>query len=114
MIMKPSRRESGGREDRTAQRLQAPEVGSRSCARRHRDTRRLRSASTLSPAPRCTFVRSAEEGERCLYEDAQVEQRRAVLDVPDIELDALVPWERRTAVHLGPAGDPGLYLETTS
>jgi hypothetical protein len=31
-----------------------------------------------------------------------------VLDVPEVELDALVPGQRRTPVDLGPAGDPRL------
>ena len=38
-------------------------------------------------------------------------QRRAVLDVPDVELDALGPRQRRAAVDLRPAGDARLHVE---
>src|SRR5205807_2023729 len=34
-----------------------------------------------------------------------------VLDVPDVELDAVVPGQCRAAIDLGPAGDPRLHLE---
>ena len=44
-------------------------------------------------------------------EDAQVERQRAVLDVPDVELDALGPRERRAAVDLRPAGQARPDLE---
>src|SRR5439155_21650223 len=44
-------------------------------------------------------------------EDLQVDERRAVLDVPDVEFDPLVPGEARPAVDLSPAGQAGLDLE---
>jgi len=55
--------------------------------------------------------RPRPERERRAQEDLQVDERRAVLDVPDVELDALVPRQPRPAVHLGPAGETGLDLE---
>ncbi len=40
-------------------------------------------------------------------QDAQVEQQRAVLDVPDVVLEALLPARGVAAVDLRPAGHPG-------
>ena len=68
----------------------------------------------VAPAARGAFVRSADEGERRAGEDLQVDERRAVLDVPDVELDALVPGQARAAVDLRPAGQPRLDLEAAS
>ena len=42
-----------------------------------------------------------------LGEDAGVEGGRAVVDVPDVELDPLLPGDAGAALDLGPAGDPG-------
>src|ERR1022692_1038698 len=64
------------------------------------------------PATARALVRAAEERERRLREDLQLEPGRAMLHVEDVELDPLVPRERRAAVHLCPAGDPRLHLET--
>ena len=44
-------------------------------------------------------------------EDPQVEPQRGVLDVPEVELDPLVPRQRGAAVDLRPAGDPGQRVE---
>src|SRR5437763_8090019 len=63
------------------------------------------------PATRPALVRAAEEGARRAREDLQVDERRAVLDVPEVELDPLRPREARAAVDLRPAGDAGLDVE---
>src|SRR5207248_10847864 len=63
------------------------------------------------PAAGIAFVRAAEEGSWCPGEDPQVEEGRAVLDVPDVELDPLRPGQHSAAVHLRPAGDAGLHVE---
>src|SRR5918996_508969 len=47
-------------------------------------------------------------------QDRQVEAQRAMVHVPDVELDSLLPAQRCAAVHLRPAGDPGLHLEPTA
>ena len=60
-----------------------------------------------SPAAGLALVRAAEEREWRTEQDQQVGERRAVLDVPDVQLDPLVPGERRAAVDLRPARDPG-------
>src|SRR5207302_11415818 len=70
-----------------------------------------RRASRLWPAACLALVRPVEEGERRQGEDLQVEPQRAPLDVPEVELDPLVPGDPRTAVDLRPAGEPGLHLE---
>src|SRR4051812_49247761 len=67
----------------------------------------------ILPATGRALVRAAEERERRLGEDLQVDQRRAVLDVPDVELDAVRPRQGGTAVHLRPAGDSREYVEPT-
>src|SRR5438093_12092123 len=36
-----------------------------------------------------------------------------MVHVPHIQLDPLHPWQSVPAVHLRPAGDPWLHLETT-
>ena len=71
---------------------------------------RNRLAARLQP-PVAALVRAAEQGERRAREDLQVDLRRAVLDVPDVQLDPLLPGQRRAAVDLRPAGDPRLDLE---
>src|SRR5207245_10215610 len=58
------------------------------------------------PATGRALVRAAEERERRLREDLQVERKRAVLDVVDVELDAVRPGQCRSALDLRPAGDP--------
>src|SRR5688572_2474696 len=63
----------------------------------------LRAGAGGFPAARLALVGAAEQGERRAGEDLQVEPRRAVLDVPDVELDALVPRQRGAAVDLRPA-----------
>src|ERR687887_1295920 len=63
------------------------------------------------PPARFTFVGPGDEGERRAEEDLQVDPRRAVLDVPDVELDALVPRQLRAPVHLRPAGEARLHVE---
>src|SRR5439155_19546958 len=88
-----------------------PHSGAGEENRRHgaeRSPSRLRSRP---PAARLALVRAGEEGERRAREDLQVEPGAAVLDVPEVELDPLVPRELRPAVHLGPAGQAGPYLQ---
>src|SRR5437868_15533538 len=63
------------------------------------------------PATRLALVGAAEEGARRAREDLQVDPRRAMLDVPEVELDPLGPREARAAVDLRPAGDAGLDVE---
>src|SRR3954453_3113627 len=48
---------------------------------------------------------------RAAPEDLQVHAQAAVLDVPEVELDALGPRQRRAAVDLGPAGQAGAHGE---
>src|SRR5688500_7136016 len=63
------------------------------------------------PTASLASVGSAEEGERRAEQDLQVDERRAVLDVPDVELDPLRPRQLRAAVDLRPARDPRRNLE---
>src|SRR6266508_2062970 len=63
------------------------------------------------PAAGGALVGAAEERKRRPQQDLQVDERRTVLDIPDVQLDPLVPWERCAAVDLRPAGQPGLDLE---
>src|SRR5581483_2205671 len=63
------------------------------------------------PATRLALVRPPEERARRAQQDLQVEERRAVLDVPEVELDPLRPREAGATVHLRPAGDAGLDVE---
>src|SRR4029077_20712814 len=63
------------------------------------------------PAARLALVRAAEEGARSPGENPQVETRRAMLHVPDVQLDPVGPRQRRAAVDLRPAGDSGLDVE---
>src|SRR5437660_6927888 len=65
------------------------------------------------PAGRA-LVGAAEKRERRAREDLQVDQWRAVLDVPEVQLDALLPGQRGPAVDLRPAGDPRLHVETAA
>jgi hypothetical protein len=44
-------------------------------------------------------------------EDPQIERQAAVLGVPEVELDALRPRQRRAAVDLRPPGDAGLQRQ---
>src|SRR5436190_13372611 len=83
-----------------------------------RSTRTWRSAtasrpsgSALSPAARRALVGAAEERGGGPGEDLQVDPRRAVLDVPDVQFDPLLPGQRGAPVDLRPAGQPGLDLE---
>src|SRR6516165_2771484 len=63
------------------------------------------------PATRLALVRAAEERARRPQQDLQVDERRAVLHVPEVELDPLRPREAGAAVDLRPAGDPRLHVE---
>src|SRR3954468_2546431 len=67
--------------------------------------------SSAMPAAGRTLVRPAEECERRAQQDPEVDPRRAVLDVPDIQLDPLGPRQGRAPVDLRPSRDPGLHLE---
>src|SRR5439155_22731841 len=63
------------------------------------------------PATRPALVRAAEEGARRAHQDLHVDERRAVLDVPEVELDPLGPGEPGAPVDLRPARDPGPDVE---
>src|SRR5690348_3324489 len=63
------------------------------------------------PTSRLALVRAAEEGGRRAGEDLQVEDRRAMLDVPDVELDPVRPGEGGSAVDLRPARDARPHVE---
>src|SRR5205823_4107352 len=79
-------------------------------ARRLR-ARALRRRRSSPPAAGIALVRSSEERARRARENLQVDPRRAVLDVPDIEFDALVPRQPSATVDLRPAGDSRLDVE---
>src|SRR4051812_34067014 len=66
------------------------------------------------PAAGRALVGAPEQRERGQREDLQVEPRGAVLDVPEVELDALLPREGGTAVHLRPAGQARLHVEAVA
>src|SRR5919199_711547 len=74
-------------------------------------TTRTAALALRAPATGLALVRAGEERERRPREDLQVEPRRAALDVPDVELDPLVPRQPRAPVDLRPAREPGLDLE---
>src|SRR5262249_21807379 len=67
-----------------------------------------------APPTGLALVRAAEERQGRTREDLQVDLRRAVLDVPDVHFDPVLPRQGGPAVHLRPAGDPGLDLEPTT
>ena len=68
-----------------------PASGVTSAVRRRAAT--LRGTPTVPPPPASagTLVGAAEEREGCPQQDLQVDAGRAVLDVPDVELDPLRP-----------------------
>ena len=55
-------------------------------------------------------ARCFEDGEE---KDLEVEEKRAVVDVPDVETELLLPRKGVAAVHLRPAGDAGPDLVAT-
>src|SRR3954451_20600571 len=63
------------------------------------------------PAAGRALVRAAEERERRAQEDPQIEQRRSVVDVPDVELDPLGPGQSRSSVDVRPPGHARLPVE---
>src|SRR5207245_3766549 len=65
----------------------------------------------IFPATGRAVVGAAGECARRAEEDQEVGPRGAMLDVPDVELDPLVPRELRAAVDLRPARDAGLHLQ---
>ncbi len=74
----------------------------------------LRGALARLPAlAQVVAVEAVPRGEhaRRARQDPDVEPQRAVLDVPDVELDPLRPRQRGAAVDLGPARDAGLHVE---
>src|SRR5829696_5412055 len=75
------------------------------------DSGKSRRLLPLDPAARLPLVRPDEERKRCAQQDLQVDERRTVLHVPDVQLDALVPGQPRAAVDLRPAGNAGLDLK---
>src|SRR5215475_13072952 len=64
-----------------------------------------------APSTGLALVRAAEKCQGRAREDLQVDLRRAVLHVPDVQFDPVLPRQGGSAVDLGPAGDPGLDLE---
>src|SRR4051812_49001873 len=68
--------------------------------------------SATAPAAGLPAVGPADERKRRARQDLEVDLRRAVVDVPDVELDPLLPRQRRPPVDLRPAGDPRPHLET--
>ena len=67
----------------------------------------LRVARRVAPGGRLAAVEAvaAEDHPHGEQQDAQVQAPGAVLDVPEVELDALVPRQLGAAVDLRPAGD---------
>src|SRR5262245_57752201 len=74
----------------------------------HNGTRGRGHLARRLPATRLALVGAAEEGTRRPEQNLDVDARRVVLHVPEVELDALGPREPRAAVDLRPAGDPRL------
>src|SRR5712671_3513585 len=66
------------------------------------------------PATGLSLVGAAEESARRPQHDLRVDERGAVFDVPEVELDPLGPGELRAAMDLRPAGDPRLDVEPVS
>src|SRR5688572_6627552 len=66
-----------------------------------------------APAAGLTPVQAlpAQQHARRLQHDAGVEAQRPVLDLPQVELDPLVPGKGGPAAHLRPARDAGLHRE---
>ena len=78
--------------------------------------RRRARGTRAAPAAGVALVEplAAEDDRGGAQEDLEVEPQRAVLDVPEVELDPLVPRQRRAAVDLGPAGDAGAQREAAA
>src|SRR3954451_11146226 len=55
----------------------------------------------------CHVTRPAEQRARGAGEDAEIQPGRAVLDVPDVELDSLLPGDPGPTVNLSPSRHPG-------
>src|SRR3954465_534140 len=68
---------------------------------------------SLAPTARLALVRPSEQCGGRPREDFCIGPRRAVLDVPDVQLDAFVPRQPRTSVNLSPARDAGLDVEAS-
>src|SRR3954454_24395589 len=68
---------------------------------------------SLAPAARLALVRPSEQCGGRPREDLEINPERAVLDVPDVQLDAFVPRQSRASVNLSPAGDAGLDVEAS-
>src|SRR6266536_2433577 len=68
-------------------------------------------ASGRLPAAGLALVGAAEERQRRLEENREIHPGRAMVDIPDVELDPLRPGDSGPAVDLSPARDPGLDLE---
>src|SRR5260221_6106871 len=74
-----------------------------------RSPAQVKSTPVTASSPPSTgraLVDATEERERCPKQDPEIDRERAVLHVPDVELDALSPRQSRTPVDLRPAGDP--------
>src|SRR6266404_2336512 len=57
---------------------------------------------------------ASEHVDNRLQQDSQIQNQARVIDVPDVQSKPLVPSQRITPFDLGQAGNPGLYLMTTS
>src|SRR5581483_10719057 len=78
---------------------------------RRRGGRTARLAGRLAPAARLAAVGAARERERRAQEDEQIDPRRAMVDVPQVELDPLGPGKPGAAVDLRPARQPRTHLQ---
>src|SRR5690349_12032874 len=70
-------------------------------------------ARRLAPAAGLAAVEAVARGDHAHAggEDEEVVAQRGAPDVGEVELDPLVPGERRAAVDLGPARDAGERVE---
>src|SRR5262249_33977982 len=55
-----------------------------------------------------------KQSERRQKEDLQIENKRVIVDIPDIEFEFPIPVDRVPAVDLRPPGDAGLDLVSAS
>src|SRR5436190_5668318 len=70
-----------------------------------------RRTESSRPTSRVALVSPCEKCARCARDDLQIEPGRPMLDVPDVELDSLVPRQLCAAVDLRPPGDTGPHFE---
>ena len=87
--------------------------GDRRLGRRSAAARRTAPRALPPPAAGLAAVQAVagDRHARAQRDDPQVEAQRGVLEVPDVELDALGPRQRRAAVDLRPPGEARARLE---